>query len=487
MTNVANATQPKKDWHKSPIFLGILAVMCVLGLLFSWVFLFFAVVFYFGIRNIDINHNTRRKKAYVEDHIRGQELWSTNGYEHGLVAETMGLTGNDLKLHANEACDGHVNSDKSVIQGYLRFAGTFLPPGAENLHIEIVASPGAGKSVSLRGLLSEIRKRGDRCIIVDNGYEFHDRFGQPDDLILSAFDPSSQKWDLCNEAKLEHEWHTLTKSVIPEGTGNDKSWNQMAAALLANIAIQTDGDNKTILDAATKWSPAQLEPILRGTESEILLQEGGERLLTNIRSVFATYLGAWKYMQSGDFSLRDYIMGDDPRWLWLPFKESEFKISNQLIATWVDIIVSAGLDRKEGQSPKTWVIIDELDTLGELSSLIDATTKLRKRNMPIVVAFQTYTQIETRYGRERARTLMSCFSTKLMLRTIDGELAELMSKDIGEKEVWEKQSTAQGAGKTKVMTRLVLPAELQSLPNLKGYLKVPGDYPVVKVTVPLPD
>lgn len=487
MTNVTKTIKPKKIHHKSPVFLAILAVMCVLGLVFSWVFLFFAVLAYFVIRNVDQSLIASRKEGYTKDHVRGQELWSTNGYEHGLVAEKMGLKGNELKLHANEACDGHVDSDKSIIERYFKFAGTFLPPEAENLHIALIASTGAGKSVTLRGLLHEIRKRGDRCVIVDNGYEFHSKFAAPDDLILNAFDPNSQKWNLCNEVKLDYEWETLTKSVIPEGSGNDKTWNQMAAGLLANLAIQLNGDNQIILDAATKWSPAQLEPVLRGTSSEVLLHEGGERMLTSIRSVFATYLKAWHYMQGGDFSLRDYVMGDDPRWLWLPFKESELKISSQLIATWVDIIVSSGLERKEGQSPKTWIIIDELDTLGELSSLIDATTKLRKRNMPVVVAFQSYSQLEETYGDKRTRTLLSCFSTKLILRTVDGQLAEVMSKDIGEKEVWEMNSQAQGAGKTKVMKRLVLPTELQSLPNLQGYLKVPGDYPVVKVTVPLPE
>ncbi|WP_170320304.1 type IV secretion system DNA-binding domain-containing protein, partial [Pseudomonas lundensis] len=79
----------------------------------------------------------------------------------------------------------------------------------------------------------------------------------------------------------------------------------------------------------------------------------------------------------------------DPRWLWVPFKESELGVSRDLIACWMDILVSAGLERAEG-GQNTWIIIDELDTLGELASLIAATTKLRKRNVRVVVAFQSY-------------------------------------------------------------------------------------------------
>lgn len=424
-------------------------------------------------------------KRWDGEHIRGAEQWGEKSYENYLVATAQGLTGDERKTYAYEVRNGYREEDLSLIQDYLKFAGVSLPPEIEKLHIAIVASTGAGKSVALKGLIKEIKKRGDRAIIIDNGYEFYDRFGNENEYLLNPFDSRSQKWDVINEIKQDFEWTKLAKSIIPEGHGSEKEWNRMAQALISNIGINTGADNKTLLEIATGYSIKQLEPILQGTSSAVLLQEGGERLLTNIRSVFATYLQAWQFAEGGNFSIRDYVLGNDDKWLWIPFKDNELEVSKNLIATWLDIAVNAGLERKEGQTPKTWVIIDELDTLGELSSLISATTKLRKRNMPIVTAFQSYSQLEENYGTNKTQTLLNCFSNKLIMRTTSAELSKRMSLELGEREIWEanKQTgkDAQTENEMKKTERLVLASELETLPDLQGYLKLAGDYPVVKV------
>jgi hypothetical protein len=280
----------------------------------------------------------------------GGRTWGKRGYENYLVATEKRLTGDERKIYAHEVCNGHREEDLSPIQDYLQFAGTFLPE-IEKLHIAIVASTGAGKSVALKKLIKEIRKRGDRAIIIDNGYEFYDRFGAVNEL-LNPFDKRSLKWDISNEIKQDFEWTKFAKSIIPEGHGSEKEWNRMAQALISNIGINTGADNKTLLEIATSYSIKQLEPILQGTSSAVLLQEGGERLLTNIRSVFATYLQAWQFAESGDFSIRDYVLGNDQKWLWIPFKDNELEVSKNLIATWLDIAVNAGLEREEGQTLK---------------------------------------------------------------------------------------------------------------------------------------
>ena len=38
-----------------------------------------------------------------------------------------------------------------------------------------------------------------------------------------------------------------------------------------------------------------------------------------------------------------------------------------------------------------------------------------------------------------------------------------------------------------VMERLVLPSEIQKLPDLEGYLNFAGDWPVIKVKIPVPE
>lgn len=381
--------------------------------------------------------------------------------------------------------------DPRIFDRWIRLAQIPIPPANETLHIAITASTGAGKSVALRGLLADIRARGDRAIVIDNGGEFGRDFGVLDDLVLSPFDARSLGWDLINEVREPYDWPRLARSIVPDGHGNEKSWHEMAQKLLANLGSNTHADNAELLKVATGYDVKALQPLLAGTSSSVLAQDGGERLLTNIRSVFGTTLQCWQYMKGGGFSLRDYMQGTDPRWLWIPFQESQLGVARDLIASWMDILVSAGLERDEG-SQDTWIIIDELDTLGELSSLIAATTKLRKRNVRVVVAFQSYSQVVETYGKDRASTLLNCFSNKLVLRSVDGETAEKLSLELGERDRWKETSDA-GAGRNRVVTatlqneRAVLPSQIQNLPDLEGYIKLAGDYPIALCHVSLED
>lgn len=429
--------------------------------------------------------------------VRGVELATSASLLHALELTARGIPHTDERGNVTQEWRKAENDlrrdpakyhDKHVFDGWVRLAQTPIPPANEALHIAITASTGAGKSVALRGLLADIRARGDRAIVIDNGGEFGAEFGAPGDLVLSPFDKRSLGWDLVNEIRESHDWMRMARSVVPDGQGSERAWHEMAQKLLANLGMYTHIDNAELLQIATGYSAESLQPLLAGTSSSVLTQEGGERLLTNIRSVFGTVLQCWQFMRGGAFSLREYMQSTDPRWLWVPFKESELGVSRDLIACWMDILVSAGLERTEG-GQNTWIIIDELDTLGELASLIAATTKLRKRNVRVVVAFQSYSQLVSTYGRERASTLLNCFSNKLILRSVDGETAEKLARELGERERWKESSTSQGqsASSTSSLQReqAVMPSQIQNLPDLQGYINLAGDYPIGRCQVSL--
>ncbi len=378
-------------------------------------------------------------------------------------------------------------------------AGAPLPPGNETLHTLLCASTGAGKSVTLRALLDNIRARGERAIVLDNGHEFHRRLGQPDDIVMGPL-ANDHGWAIANEIREPYEWARFARSVIPDGHGESRSWHDYAQRFFANLgeALGPKAGNRELVEALTVWTPAQLAPLLSGTTSAVMLQEGGERLLTNVRSIFSGYLQGWKYTPEGAFSFRSYMAErDDRAWLWIPYREAELGVARGLVTCWTDTLVTAAFDRSEGAAT-TWIVIDELDSLGELSSLIEATTKLRKRRVAIVAAIQSLSQLATHYGPDKARTLLNCFSNLLVLRSVEPETADALSRHLGEREYWEEshsegassggsgRGTSSSTTRTKRQTRIVLPSEIQSLPDLHGFLKPAGPWPVVRVEAELP-
>ncbi|WP_356637737.1 type IV secretion system DNA-binding domain-containing protein [Rhizobium sp. CECT 9324] len=147
--------------------------------------------------------------------------------------------------------------------------------------------------------------------------------------------------------------------------------------------------------------------------------------------------------------------------------------------------------------PKSIVLsfssLSALNSLGEIPALVVGATRLRKAGVAIVVAVQDFAQLRDTYGGNRAETLMNNFSNKLVLRTIEGTAAEYLSQQLGDREMYQHHTnfSTGGGGSYSfstniVMERLVLASEIQNLPDLVGYLVFAGDWPVIKVDVPLP-
>jgi hypothetical protein len=382
-------------------------------------------------------------------------------------------------------------------------AGVPFPPGHERMHTAIAASTGAGKTTALRGLLETIRARGDRAIVLDNNSEFMRAFRQDGDFILSPFHEETVGWRLSNEARDLYDWDRLASGFVPEGNGNSAEWHDMAKSLFGAVGAGlfevydgkfTNAELQRVLIAA---EAEELAPLVSGTTAEVLAasDDYNARRLQSVRMSFIANLKAWRYVKDGDFSLRDWIASDTSEWMFLPYSDYEMTLARDLLAAWVDIMVTSALNRREGPAPlrTTWIIVDELNSLGEIPALLVGATRLRKAGVAIVVAVQDFAQLRETYSDNRAETLMNNFSNKLVLRTTEGNAAEYLSKQLGDREMQEDHTsfgTGGGGSLTYstniVMERLVLPSEIQKLPDLEGYLNFAGDWPVIKVKVPLP-
>lgn len=252
--------------------------------------------------------------------------------------------------------------------------------------------------------------------------------------------------------------------------------------------------NAELQRALVAASPSELQPLVQGTSVEALASDD-ERAASRLQSVrmsFIDSLKSWQYVKDGGFSFREWITRNDETWLFVPYRDFNLPITGQLISAWMDILISSALEAGENRSGRmTWVIIDEMDALGEIPSLLTGVARLRKTGLSVVGVVQNVSQLRETYKEHKAATLMNNLSTKVILRMTAPDEAEFMSKTIGEVEVLEtKQSystdregvTYSSDLKTKA---LVMPSELMSLPNLHGYVKFAGNHPVVPVVIPV--
>ncbi len=193
------------------------------------------------------------------------------------------------------------------------------------------------------------------------------------------------------------------------------------------------------------------------------------------------------------FSIRDWVLSDDKsdEWLFLSCQTEQRKALHSLLSVWFSIALNSIKRRTPAQSKqKIWLIFDELHALQKLEYLEESLAELRKYGGAMVLATQNLSQIDKLYGQHGARVILDQCSTKLIFRQSDPDIAKRMSSFFGQREFMETQEglsygaheMRDGVSLSSVeRTRPVIsPTRILTLPDLEAYIKLPGNWPVVK-------
>jgi type IV secretory pathway TraG/TraD family ATPase VirD4 len=145
-------------------------------------------------------------------------------------------------------------------------------------------------------------------------------------------------------------------------------------------------------------------------------------------------------------------------------------------------------------SGQTWVMADELASLGHQPQIEKLLTRGRKRGLAVTLGLQNVSQLQAIYGREGCITLTSSPSTKIILRVDETETAKWASELIGSHEIERLQMT-QLAGLSsyregvnlqphRSIEPLVLPDEIKLLQPFTGYICIAGYH---RTTIRIPE
>ena len=147
------------------------------------------------------------------------------------------------------------------------------------------------------------------------------------------------------------------------------------------------------------------------------------------------------------------------------------------------------LDQDEGR--RVWVILDELPTLHQVPSLQSGLAESRQFGGCFVLGVQVASALRDLYGRNGAETISGLCGTRVVFAAPDRDTAQWSADSLGRSEIEEvSEGVSYGAdpyrdGVTLTPRRelqsLALPSEIMRLPNLTGYLKLPGPYPVARI------
>lgn len=369
-----------------------------------------------------------------------------------------------------------------------------MPREIEPYHQMVLGATGTGKSVYLNQLLSKIREEGDTVVVVDSGGDFVKKHFDPEsDFIFNPFDHRCINWSPMYELKGEWDIDSLARSIIPDGTGENKEWNTYAQtfliALMRKLWSREERELKDLLYYACVAPVDELRTFLEGTSASALMVS--EKTFGSIRSIVATYLDSYQNLpaEGHQFSVSEMVRQEHSGFLFVTYRDDQLSSLRDLIACLLDVIARAILSLPPNQTRRVWLVIDEFASLGKIQTIEAIATKSRKAGGCLALGMQTVAQLRERYGDNMAQTIMSCLSSWLVLRSTDAETAEYVSKYIGDVDRTKMSRSvnssdsgdSQGQNEQQTTIRAVMASEIQLLPNLEGFVRLAGGYPICKV------
>lgn len=424
------------------------------------------------------------------------------------LREKFGGGRDDNHMRGAALVDGDVvikQIRRSKVATRLEIGGVPIPVELETRSFLLAGSPGSGKSQAMTVILDEVRASSDRAIIADASGQFYSRYGGGSgDVLLNPFDQRSARWSPLAEIRHVADCASLTKSMIPDGIGSAAEWNGYAQSVLQPMLehlAENGGTNGELFRLTCIAELGELREILNGTAAAPLVAEGNERMFGSVRAILSSYLKAYQYLDpaagADGFSIRNYV-DSGTGWLFLTYQQDQRDALKPLLQAALDVASRAVLSLPVQLDRRVFFGLDEFPLLGNVNSIIDLLTNGRKHGAVALVGIQAISQLRETYGKEKTQTILSTLGTWLTLRVADHETADYMSKALGDEEVrrvvasgGESSSGAFQKNKStnwqeQVATqKVVLPSELQTLPDLCGYLNIAGPLPICPVRLPL--
>lgn len=428
---------------------------------------------------------------------------TTRGKEQASSKFLRGIELEDQKIVKKNIIKNKMASD-------LNIDGFPLIKNSEVQHILIHGTTGAGKGQTLQKLLDCIRQREDRVILYDKGCSFTPIYYRENkDILLNPFDQRCDNWDLWTESLTDSDFENIAESLIPLQNENDPFWINAARTIFASAAFKMRNDPKRSIDKLLNLlmtaSLTELENYLSGTQAATLVSDKIEKTATSIRSVISAYLKSLRFLTQLDkkdnkkFSIRHWIQNEKndnhDQWLFISSNGEQHASMRPLISMWLSQASLSLLSLPENRDRRIWFIVDELPSLHRLPQLPETIAEVRKFGGCFVLGMQSFAQLEKTYGRNQAREIFDLLNTRFFFRNPSSDMAKLVSSELGAQEIEDmREQYSYGAdhvrdgisiGRQKNIQSLVTYSEIINLPDMQCFLRLPSNYPVVKLTLQL--
>lgn len=386
--------------------------------------------------------------------------------------------------------------------GFLKVGKLHLMDETKGPHILLSGATGSGKTTLLHIVLPQLRKRGDRVVVVDMNGDFVSSYFDPTagDALLNPLDARSQHWSPWADAKTDSDFDLIAKALMGKEKHSETFWDTAPRQILAQglKKMKSKPSLHELIDVLTIQPLKEFHKFFRETPVAPLTDPQADKTTVSLRSSLTEKILPLLNLKdtSSPFSIHDFLH-HKKGWLFLASLPHQRATLAPLQAIFLENVLQGLMQQTahDTKRPHTWVVIDELPAL-TLPSLKTFLAESRKYGVSVVAAFQNIHQLFAIYGAHEAKHMMDQFATTFFFQGGDIQTAQLTSQSLGEKEVVHtKESLSYGANTMRdgvnlhhEQTRdpLVLPTEIMGMDPLTCYVKMTGLCAITHITLSRP-
>jgi type IV conjugative transfer system coupling protein TraD len=396
---------------------------------------------------------------------------------------------------------------------YIIASNIEYPAFTEHQHTFITGGSGTGKTVFLSSIIDQIKERGDIAIIYDKMGSFIPfYYEEGKDIILNPYDKRAKNWSIFNEVRIgkeEIDLRNIASSLIPNIKSGDNFWNENARNLFIEISKelrrQNKGNNKDLAEYILRKGFYELRDFLKNSDVKSLFENDEQiRTTLSIKSTLTAYTQFLKILKQDEFvketdkfSIRNFIQDSinstKGSFLFLSSRSDMHETLQPLLTCQIDIVINSLLSLKQQKEKNIWVILDELPSINQIPSLDAGLSQSRQFGGSFILSMQLISQLREVYGEKKADTMSGNCKTRIIFSSPDINTAKWSAESLGKKEVDEvKEGLTFGANEIrdgvsistqKRMEEIVIPSEIQSLPNLSCFIRFPFSFPIIKLKI----
>jgi len=339
-------------------------------------------------------------------------------------------------------------------------AGIPLDEQIMSRHIMLIGGIGTGKTNAFFHIVSQLKKKmtpNDVMIIFDTKGDFYNEFYETGDIVISndrtAVDEDGDFncWNLFNEietgSKMQESVMEIAKSIFAEACAKTSQVFFPNAArdlfmacmlhFLRSVPSQ-ERCNENLMNYICYTPSQELRemlmqyPDLRAMSSYIANDDSAQtqgvisELQQVVREIFVG-----NFARQGTLSLRNMVRQKGGRAVFIEYDLSVGSVLTPIYSMMFDTAIKTALgrDRSEGN---VYFVTDEFRLLPNLEHIDDAVNFGRSLGVKFLIGIQNVEQIYENYGEQRARSILSGFSTTVNFRLTDVKSKEYIKGLFGQ-------------------------------------------------------